>query len=131
MAARPSIQRVRHHEFSRKLAVDLVGNRFHYELNGTEFDDASLVYFEDIDLRVGYTLNKCFEIVEDDPLSAKQIMEQRATLTRGDWRVTVRMSMTQTASADAFHLEGRLEADEGADRFLERHFDVSVPRRLV
>ncbi len=131
MAARPPIKRVRHHEFNRRLAVDLTSNRFRYELNGSEFDDASLVYFEDIDLRVGYTLSKHFEICEDDPLSATQTMEQRATLMRGDWRVTVRMSMSQTASAGAFRLEGRLEADEGAERFLQRDFDVSVPRRLV
>ena len=131
MAARPAIRRVRHHEFSRRLAIDLTTNRFHYELNGSEFDDASLVYFEDIDLRVGYTLSKCFEISEDDPLSATEIIEQRATLTRGDWRVTVRMSMTQTCDSEAFCLKGRLEADEGAERFIERDFDVRVPRRLV
>ncbi|MGW8367622.1 MAG: CocE/NonD family hydrolase [Gammaproteobacteria bacterium] len=131
MAESPAMKRVRHHQFSRRMAVDLTTNRFHYELNGSEFDDASLVHFEDIDLKVGYTLNKCFEIAEDDPLSAMEIIEQRATLTRGDWRITVRMSMTQTADAEAFHLTGRLEADEGAERFVERDFDVSVPRRLV
>ena len=131
MAASPSMKRVRHHQFSRRLAVDLTTNRFHYELNGSEFDDASLVHFEDIDLKVGYTLNKCFEIAEDDPLSAMEMIEQRATLTRGDWRITVRMTMTQTADAEAFYLKGRLEADEGTERFVERDFDVSVPRRLV
>jgi hypothetical protein len=129
--ASASIKRVRHHEFSRKLAIDLTSNRFHYELNGSEFNDASLVYLEDIDLRLGYTVNKCFEIAEDDPLSAKEIIEQRATLTRGDWRVTVRISMTQTADAEAFYLNGRLEADEGSERFIERDFDVRVPRLLV
>jgi len=131
MAARPTLTRVQRHQFSRWLSVDLTSNRFHYELKGSEFDDASLVHFEDIDLNVGYTLNKSFEIAEDDPLSAKEIMEQRATLARGDWRITVRISMTQTADADAFYLKGRLEADEGAERFVEREFDVSVPRRLV
>ena len=131
MAESPAIKRVRHHQFSRRLAVDLTTNRFHYELNGSEFDDASLVHFEDIDLKVGYTLNKCFEIAEDDPLSAMELIEQRATLTRGDWRITVRMTMTQTADAEAFYLKGRLEADEGTERFVERDFDVIVPRRLV
>ncbi|MDX1498729.1 MAG: CocE/NonD family hydrolase [Woeseiaceae bacterium] len=131
MAAQPPIKRVRHHQFSRRLAVDLTTNRFHYELNGSEFDDASLVWFEDIDLKVGYTLDKCFEIAEDDPLSAMETIEQRATLTRGDWRVTVRMSLTQTADAEHFHLQGRLEADEGDVSFLARDIDLSVPRRLV
>jgi hypothetical protein len=126
-----SMKRVQHHQFSRKLAVDLTTNRFHYELNGSEFTDASAVYLEDIDLRVGYTVNKCFEIAEDDPLSATEIIEQRAALTRGDWRVTVRMTMTQTCDAAAFYLKGRIEADEGTERFFERDLDVSVPRRLV
>jgi putative CocE/NonD family hydrolase len=128
---RGSMKRIHHHEFSRKLAIDLTSNRFHYELNGSEFSDASLVHFEDIDLKVGYTMSKCFEIVEDDPLSATEIIKQRATLTRGDWRVTLRMSMTQTADAEAFYLTGRLEADEGSERFIERDFNVRVPRRLV
>ena len=131
MAMRPAIKRVRHHEFRRRLAVDLVTNRFHYELNGSEFDDASLVHFEDIDLRVGYTLNKFYEIDEDDPLSAMETLEQRATLTRGDWRVTVKMSLTQTADAANFYIKGNLEAEEGAESFVSREFDVSVPRRLV
>jgi hypothetical protein len=130
-AAGITAKRIRHHQFSRKLGIDLTTNRFHYELNGTEFDDASLVYFEDIDLRIGYTLSKCFEIDEDDPLSATEIITQRATLTRGDWRVIVRMSMTQTCDATSFYIRGRLEADEGDTRFHQRDFDVSVPRRLV
>ncbi len=131
MASKPPMKRVRHHQFGRRLTVDLATNRFHYELNGSEFDDASLVHFEDIDLKVGYTLNKFYEIAEDDPLSAMERIEQRATLTRGDWRVTVRMSMTQTADADHFYVKGNLQADEGSQRFVERSFDVSVPRRLV
>lgn len=126
-----TMKRVRLHQFSRKLAIDLTTNRFHYELNGTEFSDASLVHLEDIDLRIGYTMNKCFEIGEDDPLSAKEIIEVRSTLTRGGWRVTIRLSMTQTADADTFFFNGRLEADEGTERFFERDFNVRVPRRLV
>lgn len=126
-----AMKRVRLHQFSRKLAIDLTTNRFHYELNGTEFNDASLVHLEDIDLRIGYTMNKCFEIGEDDPLSAKEIIEVRATLTRRDWRVTIRLTMIQTADAETFFLNGRLEADEGSERFFERDFSVRVPRRLV
>ena len=127
---RGPMKRVRRHEFNRQLAVDLTTNRFHYELNGSEFD-ASVVYFEDIDLNVGYTMDKCFEICEDDPLSATEIIDQRATLTRGDWRVVLRLSMTQTCDAESFFIRGRLEADEGSESFLVRDIDVSVPRRLV
>lgn len=127
---RGPMKRIRHHQFNRKLAVDLTTNRFHYELNGSEFD-ASVVHFEDIDLKVGYTMNKCFEICEDDPLSATEIIEQRTTLERDEWRVVVRLTMTQTCDADYFYIRGRLEADEGSECFFERDIDVSVPRRLV
>ena len=125
------MKRIRHHEFRRRLEIDLTSNRFHYELNGNEFSDASLVHFEDIDLRVGYTLNKLFEIEESDPLSALETIEQRATLARGEWKVTVNMTMTMTSTADAFLLKGTLRADEGTVSFAMREWDVSVPRRLV
>lgn len=130
MGDRGPMKRIRHHQFKRKLAVDLTSNRFHYELNGSEFD-ASVVHFEDIDLKVGYTMDKCFEICEDDPLSATEIIDQRATLTRGDWRIVLRVTMTQTCDADSFVIRGRLEADEGSESFYVRDIDVSVPRRLV
>jgi len=131
MAEAPPIERVRHHEFSRRLAVDLTSNRYHYELQGSEFSDASLVYFEDIDLRVGYTLSKFFEIVEDDPLSAVQTIRQRAVLSRGDWRVTVRTEMSLSCTVNEFRLEGSLDAEEGDEPFARRDWNVSLPRRLV
>lgn len=130
-ASSASMKRIRHHEFRRRLEVDLTTNRYHYELNGNEFSDASLVHFEDIDLRVGYTINKLFEICENDPLSALETIEQRATLARGEWRVTVRLLMTLTATADAFLLKGTLDAEEGTVPFATRDWDVSIPRRLL
>lgn len=131
MADAAAVKVVRNHAFRRRLAVDLTTNRFRYELAGSDFDDASLVHFEDIDLHVGYTLGKVFEIDEDDPLSALERIEQRATLFRGDWRIEVELSMQLTADAEAFHLEGELEAREAGEGFVCRRFDVSVPRRLV
>lgn len=135
MAAAAAMRPVRKHDFQRRLDVDLTTNRFCYALAGSEFDDASLVHFPDIDLRVGYTLGKRFEIDEVDPLSALERIEQRATLSRGDWRITVRLAMQLTADAETFRIEGRLEADEGPDdgarAFLRRDWDVRLPRRLV
>ncbi len=135
MAAPPAMRAVRKHDFRRRLAVDLTSNRFQYQLEGSDFDDASLVHFEDIDLRVGYTLGKRFEIDEEDPLSALERVEQRATLARGDWRVSVRLAMQLTADTETFRIEGHLEAEEGLagneQRFARRDWDVRLPRRLV
>ncbi|MCG6873270.1 MAG: CocE/NonD family hydrolase [Gammaproteobacteria bacterium] len=131
MAASVPAKRIRHHEFRRRLQVDLTSNDFEYELNGSEFDDASLVHFEDIDLRVGYTLSKRFRIREDDPLSARETIEQRSTLARGSWKITVRMTMTLTATADNFQLHGALQADENDTPLLSRDWDLSLPRRFV
>ncbi|MDX1569603.1 MAG: CocE/NonD family hydrolase [Xanthomonadales bacterium] len=131
MAPAPSVERVRFHEFKRRLAVDLTANTFHYELNGSEFDAASMVYLSDIDLKVGYTLNKWFDIQEDDPLSARATIEQKATLARGDWLVNIEMTMTQTADAESFHIRGQLRAREAAEEFATRDWELSIPRRLV
>ncbi|MDX1381908.1 MAG: CocE/NonD family hydrolase, partial [Xanthomonadales bacterium] len=131
MADTTAAKRLRSHAFRRRLLVDLAANTFHYELNGSDFDDASLVHFEDIDLKVGYTLDKTFDIAEDDPLSARQVMEQRAVLARGDWRVTVRLVLRLEADADAFHLTGELEADECGEAFVRRQWDERIPRRCL
>ncbi len=125
------LKRVRHHAFRRRLEVDLTTNSVHYELNGSEFDEASLVHFEDIDLGVGYTINKWYDIHEDDPLSARETIEQRATLARGDWQVTVRLTMTLTADERHFRLRGRLDAEEGGAAFLAREWDSEIVRQLV
>ena len=131
MADAPTAKRLRSHDFRRRLLVDLAANTYHYELNGSEFDDASLVHFEDIDLKVGYTLNKGFDIADDDPLSARHVMEQRAVLARGDWRVTVRLTLRLESDAEFFHLTGELEADEGGEPFVRRQWDERIPRRCL
>ena len=131
MADTTAARRLRSHEFRRRLQVDLTANTFHYEFNGSEFDDASLVHFEDIDLKVGYTLNKWFDIQETDPLSAHQVIEQRAVLAREDWRAAVHLKLSLSADADAFHLTGDLRAEEGETAFFSRTWDETIPRRLL
>ena len=131
MAAGLPVNRLRPHRFRRSLSMDLTTNVLRYELEGSEFDDASLVHFEDIDLKVGYTLSKRYAIQEDDPLSAAETIEQRATLARGDWKILIDFRMTLTADADRFHLDGELHATEGGKPFASRAWDLSLPRRLV
>jgi len=131
MAPAPKVKRVRHHSFSRRLSVDLTADSYHYELAGTEFDEASMIYLEDIDLRIGHTLNKFYDITGDDPLSARERIEQSAVLARGDWRVSVALSMTMSADADNFHIEGRLVSTEGDTSFVDREWDLRLPRRLL
>jgi len=131
MAAAPTVNRLRTHRFQRRLETDLTTNVLRYELDGSEFDDASLVHLEEIDLEVGYTLNKRYSIQENDPLSAVEIIEQRAVLARGDWQVRLALSMSLTADAEQFHLKGDLRTEERGRPFADRSFDVSVPRKLL
>jgi putative CocE/NonD family hydrolase len=130
-AAAANVNKLRPHRFRRRLLSDLTSNVLRYELDGTEFDDASVVHLEDIDLTVGYTMNKRFEIQEDDPLSAVESIEQRSLLQRGPWKVVLQTTMTLTADQDNFKLCGRLQADEGDEIFVVRDWDVTVPRMLV
>ncbi len=131
MAAAPPVHRLRSHHFRRRLLMDLTTNVLRYELHGSEFDDASQVRFEDIDLKVGYTLHKHYEIQEDDPLSATETIEQRASLSRGTWKATVDLNMTLTADQGDFRLCGALRAEESGEPFALRDWDIRVPRRLV
>lgn len=126
-----TVNRLRKHDFLRALQVDLTTNETRYQLEGADFDDASVVRLSEIQLDVGYTLSKRFRIREDDPLSAAQTIEQRATLRRDDWRVGVELTMAMQADADHFVIEGDLVAKEGQEHFAQRHFRSVIPRRCL
>lgn len=131
MAEGLEVDRLRRHAFRRRLLSDLTSNTLRYELHGSEFDDASLVHIKDIDLKVGYTLSKHYEIQESDPLSATETIEQKASLRRGEFDIEVDLVLTQTADGGFFYIRGQLDARDGDTTFLQRQWDLKIPRRLV
>ena len=117
----------------RTVEIDLATNEIVYKLlsDGGEFGGASLARIEDIDLDIGYTLQKRYRIIETDPLSAQTEFSQSALLRRGDWSVRVECRTRLTSTAEVFQFSGDLEAFEGDKSVTRRDWAIAIPRMLL
>ncbi|WP_431300951.1 CocE/NonD family hydrolase [Tabrizicola sp. BL-A-41-H6] len=89
--------------------------------------------FEDLShgLRFGEGYEERWQILPDDPLSAKVEIVWEQRLSRGDWSVRTRSETAMSGSADALRMEARLTAWEGETEVFARVWDERVPRRFV
>ena len=119
--------------FQRTVERDLATNETVYTLfsDGGEFEGASLVHVEAIDLKVGSTILKRCRIGEDDPLTARAEVEQKTFLERGDWSTRVETRTQFSATKTHFQLVAKMEAYEGEKRIYSRNWDRKVKRDLV
>ena len=126
-------KKLRRLPLKRTIEIDLAANEVVYTLtsDGGELGGASLARIEEINLDLGYTMNKYFSIVESDPLSARVELSQRMVMRRDDWSVRIESRTRLTATTDLFQFSGDVEAFEGDNLFDRRVWNVSVPRRLV
>jgi hypothetical protein len=72
-----------------------------------------------------------FTIDEDDPLSARVECERSATISRGDWSVTIEARSTMQADADTFYVTADLRAFEGGRAVHAGAWSFRVPRDFV
>ena len=72
-----------------------------------------------------------FTIDEDDPLSARVECERSATISRGDWSVTIEVHSTMQADADTFYVTTDLRAFEGGRAVHAGAWSFRVPRDYV
>jgi uncharacterized protein len=100
----------------------------------TEFvirrDDGDYI-LDDIGTRLSFTRTRSSTIVDDEPLSARTIVECCATYRRGDWDVRVEADVEMSADAESFHLVARLTTFDGETLFAEKKFTRSIPRRCL
>jgi predicted acyl esterase len=82
----------------------------------------------DADLECEDWSTDTFEIVDDDPLSARVTCEWEVAVGRGTWRTRIRTWSELTADATAFHTVNRLQAYEDGELIFERERALSVPR---
>jgi putative CocE/NonD family hydrolase len=124
---------LRPHPMRRRIEIDLATNEMVYTLSGDggELGGASLARLEEIGLDLGYTMMKRYRIREGDPLSAETEFHQRALFRRDSWEVRIELRARLAAEAEAFRFTGDLEAFEGEDRFAERSWTLTIPRRLL
>lgn len=97
----------------------------------TILDDFGEVRDLDHGLVSGSTVRESWTIHPDDPLSARFEAHWTQTLSRGGWSVRTEAFTRMRCDAEAFHLEGRLEAYEGEARVFDRDFAETIGRRHV
>lgn len=120
-------------EPQRTVEHDLTTDETVYRVFGDagDFGGAAVARIEDIDLVVGYTLEKVFRVRADDPLTASAVITQETSLQRDEWRVRIRCSTRLTCDASTFHLTASLHAEECGEVFMERSWDEAIPRRFI
>ncbi len=96
-----------------------------------EFDGASLARIEDIELTVGYTIQKTYRIAEYDPASAEVVIEQDMVHRRDNWSTRLHCIVSLTADSGNFRLRATMIAYEGEQVLVKREWDESIPRLLV
>lgn len=79
----------------------------------------------------GETVEEIWEIVPDDPLSARATIRWEQRLSRGDWRVRTLVETMMTGTEAQLRMTARLTAWEGEAQVFQRDWDEVVPRRFV
>jgi putative CocE/NonD family hydrolase len=93
--------------------------------------DDGVYVIDDIGTEQSFTRVRTHSIVDGDPLSARAVVESRATYRRNDWDVRVEADIEMTCTAHSFVLRGRLAGFDHGDLAVERHVEHEIPRRHV
>jgi len=91
-------------------------------------EDTGRTHITDIDLTVSKRSLETFTIVEGDPASARTDMVRIVEAWRGDWSPRTETRMTVTCDRESFHVTASLEAFEGDNKSVERHWEETIPR---
>jgi len=94
----------------------------------TPSGEPALTRIEPIGLTLGHSIVEEHRIRDDDPLSAVSEIRHVSTMGRGAWATRVVTLTRLRATAEAFLLEGEVDAWEGQTRVFSRRWERSVPR---
>jgi uncharacterized protein len=86
---------------------------------------------DDIGTELSFTRMRSSSITDGDPLSARVVVENRATYRRDDWDVRVETDVEMTCDAEAFYFTARLSTYDQGALFAERRFTRSIPRQFI
>ncbi|MDX6548163.1 MAG: uncharacterized protein QOG33_1713 [Gaiellales bacterium] len=87
--------------------------------------------YTDSGMRIRWREPDTFTIDEDDPLAARVSCERSATLSRGEWSVTIEVSSTMQADRDDFLVTTELRAFEGHAAVHADAWSFRIPRDHV
>jgi putative CocE/NonD family hydrolase len=120
-------------EPQRTIETDLTTDETIYTVVGDsgDFGGAAVARIDDIDLTLGYSMEKIFRIGQHDPLTASATMDQTTTFERGDWFVRIECLTALTADAEHFYVYATQRAFEGDTEVDHREWNEKIPRRLL
>ncbi|TPW26146.1 CocE/NonD family hydrolase [Pararhizobium mangrovi] len=91
-------------------------------------DDSGTFHFPDSDLTVAKRGTETYGFTANDYRSVYGEVTWSFDFSRDDWWVRTKTWTRLTASAEAFHIEAKLEAWEGDEKVAERVWDEQIPR---
>ncbi|MCB8986596.1 MAG: CocE/NonD family hydrolase, partial [Ardenticatenaceae bacterium] len=97
---------------------------------GLEVDDGR-IRFTHTGMETAGHSQETISVIEGDPLSMQNRVQNELTYQRGDWHVRIATDSTLTADADHFYVTCRLDAFEGATRVFARTWDFKIPRDFI
>lgn len=96
---------------------------------GLEVDDGR-IRFTHTGMETAGRSRETTSVVEGDPLTMENRVQNELTYQRGDWHVRIATDSTLTADVGHFYVTCRLDAYEGETRVFARSWDFKIPRDL-
>ncbi len=118
----------------RTVERDLTNNETVYRIrsDGGDFGGAALAHIDDINLTVGYTIEKTYWIHEYDPSTAMAAIKQVTTHQRDAWSTRLECEcVLSNADPEHFRLQATLKAYVSEVVFFEQDWDEVIPRVLL
>jgi hypothetical protein len=112
---------------SRTASRDQISGTATFEVR----DDTGLYRIDSTGLDYRLSSHDRFTVAANDPLSARAEVTFEMSQGRGDWQVRATTRTVLTATATEFCVHATMDAWEGEERVVSRHWNVTVPRHLV
>jgi hypothetical protein len=97
----------------------------------TLVDDMGHFRINEHGLEVDAVLREDYQIVEDDPTSARMDTHWSHRVARGEWQVRIESYTWMTSDRESFHVGASLKAYEGNTLVRERSWSETIPRDHV
>ena len=85
----------------------------------------------DIDIEIAHSLRRELRIRDNDPLSARAIIDQSYDTGRDGWRIRTETRLEMWSTETDFHIEGWLRVQENGEALRERKWHEVIPRDLI
>ncbi|MCK8464027.1 CocE/NonD family hydrolase [Aliiroseovarius sp. S1339] len=87
--------------------------------------------FDDIGTHTAHSLRREQRIRDDDPLSARSIIDQSYDTVRDGWNIRTETRLELSSTETEFHLDGTLRVLENGEELRKRTWRRVIPRDLI